>query len=250
MSFMDNGYSKRARNLLFGKSAAAGDPFFNNVVLLINWREDFGSNFIIDQSNWQGLGALPASEIFAGASVSGTGGPFGTASYNATQILPFSDPFSSTTRFKRPSGEAFTLELWFYLQTLGNALPSTFLYDMSFAGTTTRMVGFDNGPITGQLRFLNPTGLDLSFPPLSTWNFLQYTVQPGTDVYTIDLNGVQIAGPSGAGIEANAGSQTVRIGCTTNTNGIPSTWRLGPIRQTKGIARARGSVPTALFPTF
>lgn len=253
MSFIDNGYSKRARNLLLGSPAGAsgGDPFFSDVVLLVNFDNSPNAATIVDQSNWQGLGSLGSVGIVAGAAIGALGPPFLGPSYNATHILPDVGAFSSSTRFKRASGEAFTLEFWYYLETIANALPSTFLFDMSFAASAVRMIAFCNAesPANGNLLYLQPLTFNMGPNFFFFWNFVQLTIQPGTDVCTIDLNGVEVASQT-ANIETNAGVQTVRLGGTANANALASTWALGPVRITKGRARPRGVIPSALFPTF
>ena len=223
----------------------APDPYFENVTLLTNFGTPEGVLNITDLSNWQGTGSLGSVAINGGATVDNTIPLFGASTFRATSILPNVDAFASAARFKRPSGESLTIEQWFRWNSLANTAPAAFLLDwLSTLGPRLYSLNID---FDSTLQFLQPAVIQAGATTGNVWHFLQMNVTGNTA--TLDVDGVQILSTS-APIDNDVGTNFVRIGGTTNTNGTGDEWAIGPTRITKGVSRARGSVPTAPFPTF
>jgi hypothetical protein len=223
----------------------ACDPYWANVALLVQGGAN-GSTVIQDLSD-----NAATVTINAGASFSSAQQVFGNNTIAAVQILPNIAPFQSTganSLFARPPGQAVTIECYIRRNVLANFSPSGILWN--WADPT--------GGIIGSVRFEGNSGALIWFSsggpssilytvPIDTTVFSQFTVVNNT--FTLDINGAQVhTGLMSSPIDA--GTYKFFIGATAVVDTAPSFWWTGPLRFTQGIARSRGSVPTAEFPTI
>lgn len=187
--------------------------------------------------------------IVSGGVIDTTWQVFGLPTYMGTQIMPDVGSLSDATRFQRLAGEALTVEGWIRRGGLPNTGPSGTMFDwLTPLGINfLSLRWFAN---VGNLQFLNGTTpvTVASALAANTDFFYQITIQTD-DSLTFDLDGVEIYAASGSS-SANPGAWNFKLGgIFSGVNATGSTWFVGPMRVTKGVARSRGSVPTGPFPT-
>lgn len=154
------------------------------------------------------------------------------------------------SRFTRAAGEAMTVECYIRYASLGNFVIAANLWYWSRDTEAERTAHLYLGSSAGTLT-LRLSAVEYTFGNLSANRtyFVQLTVTG--DTYYIDVDGVQV----GTGtFPSNDQTGTYRVYVASNnvadTSGAGNSYWVTPLRWTKGVARARGSVPTALFPTF
>lgn len=222
-----------------------GDPYWANVSLLIQDGAN-GDTLIQDRSSF-------ASTVTAtsDASWSNSHQVNGNNALLITSIGPGIPPFTSSgtgSRFSRASGEALTVECYVYIQTLRNysvSLP-IFWWTHSVGGSLAEL---RLGGNRAQLQLRQNSGVTDVFSDLSynTLHFLQLTVIG--DTYYLDVDGAQVG--TGTFTAYNSVGTYNLYACAANTSssiGVNQVW-ISPFRWTKGVARARGSVPSTSFPT-
>lgn len=224
---------------------SGGDPYWGNVTLLVQGGTNGGS-VINDLSTYASSVTITSDASFDNAAQ-----VFGANTILGTRPGPTIPPFTSSgvgSRFTRPANEDYTIECYFYFTSLVNVEPSSFFWAWtdSVAGRIAELG--TSGTLT-QLRFrignnsaTYPAGLGLN-----TLHFLQLTISGNT--YYLDVNGTQVETGTFP-THNNAADYSFYVASSGSPNGSgASVYWVSPIRVTKGVARARGSVPSVAFPT-
>jgi len=190
--------------------------------------------------------------IVSGGVIDTTWELFGLPTYRGTQIMPDVGTLTSVgadSRFQRRAGEALTVEGWIRRGGLPNTAPSGTFFDW-VNPLGQNFLSLRLSANVGDLQFLNGTTMPTNIDTLAinTDYFYQITIQTD-DSLTFDLDGVEIYSAVGAGL-SNDGVWSFKVGgIFAGVNATGSTWFVGPMRITKGVARSRGSIPTEPFPT-
>lgn len=225
-----------------GSSAPSGDPYFANVVLLLNMAGANGATTFTDES-------LSAHTItnHGSTALSNVTSPLGgtSLSLNGTSqylTAPDSDDWYWP-------GE-FTVEAWVYRQGNGprhilaqrTGVNSNMLLEIDVSG----VVGFQMPLASGAI------GLgDVGVLGSSAWAFVAVD-RDATGKARLYMNGAMVSSDTDAALGTN---MTYLLGIGANeTGGNPWDGNIGPVRITKGVARYASdsghAVPTAIFPTI
>ena len=225
-------------------AGVVGDPYWSDVVLLVQGGTDT-STTVTD------IVTATSVTVSVGGAWSSADQIFGNNMLSITQISPTMDPFTSSgsgSAFTRAVGEDFTVECWVRRATLSFTSPSAILWDWNTSATDIMSLRIYS--TTGQMQIVEGTSAPVNvggvFFSSGTDYFVQFTVEG--DTYYVDIDGTQVY--TGTCPASNpSGTHSFYVGDTPGTNLTSSNWKLGPLRVTKGIARARGSVPTSAFET-
>ncbi len=230
-------------------ASAPGDPYFANVVLLVQGGTDGGTTV-------QDLSAYGDSVTATSyAAFDDEHQVLGANPIKVTSVQPGIPAFTSTgadSRFGRTPTSKWTIECWIYWETMGNFAPSVPMWKWN--GTTGRMFELRFEGQLGNLYLRNGDdgAVLLANIPANTLAFVQLNLD-GTS-YTVDVDGVEVgSGTNNYGTSGSSGLHEFFVasyGTTSGTgSGSTEAW-VGPIRVTKGVNRARGSVPGEAFPNF
>lgn len=229
----------------------AADPYWAYVTLMIQGGID-GDTVINNLSTHGGSVTIGANADFTNAQQ-----VFGANTIRMRLYNPDIPEFTGDeTRFSRPSGEDMTVELYFrysFLDTYGHCI----LYWLH-NGDSDRLIHLVVNP-NGSFEMRQggtTTNYGIVFSSNVTY-FIQLTVVGNT--YYLDIGDMAGDGTTtqiGTGsfiIAASLGTYSVVPGAyityVPDSDSATSAW-LSPVRWTKGVARPRGFVPTAAFPTF
>lgn len=232
--------------------AAPVDADFASVTLLVQGGTDGGTT-IQDLSSYGDSVAITSGAAFDNDHQVFSANPI-RATVRSADIAVFSST-GLNGRFTRPSGEDCTIEVYAYYTSLDNTTANwLFLWDTGIGGRLCEL-GF--GTSGGALRFRvgDTTEVFTSNLAANTLHYIQLTFIG--DTYYLDAGEVPGDGTTtqlatGTAPISNISSATNFRVCRHFTNDATAStgglWA-SPIRVTKGVARARGSVPTAAFPT-
>jgi hypothetical protein len=227
-------------------TAQLSDQYWANVSLLVQGGTD-GGLVINDLSTYASSVTITANATFESSHQ-----VFGHNAIRGTTISPSIPAFTSVgvgSRFSRPASEDVTIECWFYYTVLENFSTSSFMWYWgdSIVG---RIAELGTSGSAGMVRLRIEDAAEYVGAALAanTLHFLQLTVSGNT--YYLDVNGTQVVTGTfptrnGAGTYA-----FVPAAQAPQSSGPANSYWASPIRVTKGVARSRGSVPTAAFPTF
>lgn len=224
------------------------DPYWEYVSLLIQ-DGTAGDTTILDRSD-----AADTTTIVNYATWEATQQVFGANMIETRTIGAAVNPFTSTgaaSLFGRDTGDKFTIDFWVHISVVENYAPSAYFLSWRYpvSGYSLFEIGlYGNDPY---LRLRNGTDAEIVTDLIATGrHFIQLNVD-GTS-YTLDVDGVEVyAGTNSYGI-GQTGDYEIQVASQSNTgSGTATSTRVyvTPLRFTKGVNRARGSVPTALFPT-
>ena len=197
-----------------------------------------------DKASADGFGASTVSAL---SSVVREGLPTRTAWFTSTGM---------DTRFTRPSGMAYTIELFTYWTSLDNLSTHFFFLWDNGVGNRVMELGFSGS--SGNLRLRMGDDFEVLSGTLAanTLWYIQLTITGNTyylDAGAVPGDGTTTQKATGtASISNTAGTSNFRVARHFNpdaTATLGGLW-ISPLRVTRGVARARGSVPTAAFPTF
>lgn len=220
------------------------DPHWPNVTLLVQGGTD-ASTVINDLSTY-----ADSVTITSDAEFDDVQQVFSNNTLKVTKAGPTIPPFTSTgvdSRFSRPSGEDVTIECHFYYDNLAAVAPSSYMWQWNDSvGGRLAELG-TNGTSNLRFRIENNT---VTFPALllpNTLYFLQLTVVGNT--YYLDLDGTQVETGTFPGRNNAADYYFYVASSNTPNSGDNGLYWVSPLRVTKGVARSRGAVPAAAFPT-
>ena len=234
------------RAALAGQVSSGGDPYFNNVSLLLHGDGTNGSTTFVDSSP-----SLKTITAAGNAQISTSQSKFGGASirFTADSTDHLSTPASSSLQIT--SAEDFTVEAWIYL--LGNR---TYNYFVSKGGASTREWAFAAGP-TNLVFYWSTNGGSsgdsavsrAATLPLNTWMHVA-AVKSGSTI-KLFKDGQQ-QGSDGAFTSIYSGNGTFWVGRFVDFGAISHSLNghIDDLRITKGVARytANFTPPTAAFP--
>jgi hypothetical protein len=240
LDVLSRGRVIEVKDIVVDPGITVGDPYYANVTLLIQGGTD-GDTVINDLSTYASTVTITADATFESSHQ-----VFSNNAIRGTSIGPTIPPFTSTgagSRFSRPSSEAVTIECWFYYTVLENFAPSGWLwawYD-SVAGRIAEL-GTTSNAGTMYFRINSATATNPTTLSANTLYFVQLTVSGNT--YYLDVNGTQVeTGTFPAHNNTGTYSFYPATGASTSSGPTNRYWA-SPLRVTKGVARARGSVPT------
>ena len=106
--------------------------------------------------------------------------------------------------------------------------------------------------LLGELMLRNGNDSDISLGTLTpdVVHFLQINIEDD-ETYTVDIDGTEVASGSnvyGADWAGDMEFYAATIGTSNSAGSGTAVW-VTPLRVTKGVSRARGSVPSGEFPT-
>lgn len=227
------------------------DPYWANVVLLV---QGGTASPVQDLSTYASTAA-----ITSGIAFDNTHQVFGVNPLRPSERIPSLASFTSTgpdTRFTRPSGMAYTIEVFAYWTSLDNVGTHFFFLWDDGVGSRVMELGFSGSSGNLRLRINNDSELLTGNLAANTLWYIQLTISGNTyylDAGAVPGDGTTTQRSTGtAPISNAAGTNNFRVGThyfpdsTASSGGL---W-ISPLRVTRGVARARGSVPTAAFPTF
>jgi len=227
------------------------DPYWANVVLLV---QGGTASPVQDISSYASTAA-----ITSGIAFDNTHQVFGVNPLRPSERIPSLAWFTSTgmdTRFTRPSGMAYTIELFTYWTSLDNLSTHFFFLWDNGVGNRVMELGFSGS--SGNLRLRMGDDFEVLSGTLAanTLWYIQLTITGNTyylDAGAVPGDGTTTQKATGtASISNTAGTSNFRVARHFNpdaTATLGGLW-ISPLRVTRGVARARGSVPTAAFPTF
>jgi len=181
---------------------------------------------------------------------------FGANTLLRTELTPAIGAFTSTgydSRFNRITGQPWTIECWITWTGLENYAGHSHLWawwDVASGAPIAQIYLYSD---TGEIRLRQGTDADVSLGTISsgTPHFVVYTLA-ADGTYAIDIDGTEVnTGTNTYGNDAVGGSEFYCGSYNSTAVVVGGTWEswVTPLRVTKGVLRARGSVPTALFPT-
>ena len=221
------------------KGPAPIDPYFANVSLLLN-----GDAFTDRSAN------ASAVTVYGNASVVSSGGPFGGAAMafdgNGDYLT-----IPSSTLWNFGTGD-WTVEVWIKLNEYGGTIGGATLFGTTYGAASGYAIQV--GESANRFRLTsNASGAwadDLvpsSGPVLDAWEFMQITRNGST--ISIAKNGTVVGTVGCAGYNFTNPSSVAAVGLLDDGTAIRFlNGLIGPLRVTKGIARAI-TVPTAPFLT-
>lgn len=227
-----------------------GDPYWANVVLLV---QGGTASPVQDLSTYASTAA-----ITSGIAFDNTHQVFGVNPLRPSERIPSLAWFTSTgmdTRFTRPSGMAYTIELFTYWTSLDNLSTHFFFLWDDGVGNRVMELGFSGSSGNLRLRINNASELLTGNLAANTLWYIQLTISGNTyylDAGAVPGDGTTTQRSTGtAPISNAAGTNNFRVGThyfpdsTASSGGL---W-MTPLRVTRGVARPRGRVPSGLFPT-
>lgn len=222
------------------------DPSFASVSLLVQGGAD-ASLVINDLSSYASSVTITSNAEFDDVQQ-----VFGSNTIKGLTIVPTIPAFTSSgagSRFSRPSGESLTIECYFRYSTLANFSTSANLWYWTHSSASDRLAHIYTSGSAGTLNLrIGGTTTTHGALAANTTHFIQLTVTGNT--YYLDLNGTQVGtGTFPADSQAGTYSVTTAGGGSPSSSGSGNSYWVTPFRWTKGVARARGAVPTAAFPT-
>lgn len=218
-------------------AAAANDPYFANVSLLLHMDGSNGSTTFTDSSS-----NAFAVTAFGNAQISTTDPKFGTGCLTLDGTEDYLS-LAANNAFQLGTGD-FTVECWVFVNA-GNANNGLFQI-----GTGTH---FDNSSLSvrifsGQwgVSYQGTGGDDMGAVVTNVWQHLAVTRNSGSSRFFI--NGAQL-GPTLARGAANLTQNQLNIGFYFSTS-FAINARIDEFRVTKGVARYTSNFtpPTAAFP--
>jgi hypothetical protein len=226
------------------------DPDFENVILLVQDGVD-GSLLVQDRSTYADSVTISNYAAFDDAQQRFDNNTIKTVR-TAAAIAAFSS-VGSASRFGRETGDKFSFECWAYVGVTENFSTSSFFF--TWWGGSGRILEIGTTGAGGGMKLRMRNGDDGALETVAfssgAWHFVQLNVDG--NAFTLDLDGVlAYSGTNNYNI-GNPGTFQVNVASQTSfgNDSAPSTevW-VTPLRVTKGVLRARGSVPTAEFPTL
>ena len=227
--------------------AIAGDPSFADVVLLVQGGVDAGTD-IDELSSYGSYAEMTAYAAWDSTYTVGTANMI-----QVTTIAAGIDAFTSTgydARFNRITGQPWTIECFFCWDSLANYVNSTTLF--SWWQPSGRIMEVHFYSLLGELMLRNGNDSDISLGTLTpdVVHFLQINIEDD-ETYTVDIDGTEVASGSnvyGADWAGDMEFYAATIGTSNSAGSGTAVW-VTPLRVTKGVSRARGSVPSGEFPT-
>lgn len=228
---------------------ALTDPYFADVILLVQGGTP-ASGELQDLSTY---GDTITINNYADWSSAQT--RFGENTLLTTTIHAGIDSLSSVgvaSRFGRATGDKFTIECWVYLDTLENFASSSYFFRWSHSSGNIMDLGTYGNAAPSKLRIRNGADAPIESVNISkgAWHFVQVNIDGSS--YTVDLDGTEVySGTNNYNID-NTGTfyfNAASFNATGSSSGPATLVYQAPLRVTKGVLRARGSVPTGLFPT-
>jgi hypothetical protein len=228
------------------------DPYWANVSLLVQGGTDGGLT-INDLSSYADTATISANASFTNAQQ-----VFGANMIRLNSISPAITPFDGNEdRFSRQNNEDTTVEAFVrynVLENISHAGPIWYWYK---PGDVDRLAElYVSNYFGAPYLWIRQAGTETRYAALTadTTYFIQLTVIGNT--FYLDLGVVGVAGTTqvGTGSFITATSNGtynvwVAAGASASSSGSSNAVWVGPVRWTKGVARTRGTVPTAAFPT-
>jgi hypothetical protein len=237
-----NGTSGASVVSLTGTASAAGDPYFNDVALLMHMDGTEGSTSFVDSS----LSPKTISVTGGGTTISTAAARFGSAGGNWTGGTGYAS-FPNSSAFAFGTG-AFTTEFW--IKGASNS-DKFILGGRAAIGTMHITTGGYSGSTAGALRYVGSSTITSGSNLITdgTWHHVAI-VRNATNTVTLFIDGVA----SGTGTDTTnytATGGTWYVGTNDASPGTASglTANLDDLRITKGVARytSNFAVPTAAF---
>lgn len=224
------------------------DPYIENVILLVQGGTDGGLT-IEDKSIYASTATITnyaefddAHQVFGANSIK--------MSTQAAAVSAFSssDPAS---RFGRLSGDVFTIECWIYVGVTENYAPSGLFFAWEDSANPILRIGIYAATPSAKLYYSSTAHIKDTAALSAGLHFLQFNLE-ADNTYTLDVDGVLVySGTNSTGVNT-AGTYKFFVASyvAAGSATAPTTqlW-VSPLRMTKGISRARGSVPTLPFLT-
>lgn len=219
-----------------------GDPFFNNVTLLLHLDENFtDSSQLITTLSPQnfGVGSLPTirNDIFR----SGSGSVFITQNSRTNYVTP------STSNYFL--GGDFTFEFWIYPTASTSAFTGRlFGYTLAPNDLSNRwtLIQLDNG--TFRLFGLSGTILTSTLSaPLNTWTHVALCKR--NNLYSFFINGTLGGSVTNTNALCNPGGYIHLFGTGFNTDATTFGGYIDEVRITNGVCRYTSNfIPSSRFP--
>jgi hypothetical protein len=226
-----------------GGGGSSGDPFWPSVQLMVQ-------DGVPASTTQVNLGAAGGSAVMsAGASFTAVRQVFGMNTIAVVRDFPTIAPFTSSgpdSVYSRAAGLSFTLESWFRYETLQNSTNGIiFRWDAPGGVIVGTLVANRSD---GRLQWSSTAhgSTSLSIPSLNAYHFAQVTCNG--DALTVDIDGVEVYAAV-MGSSNVAGTYSMYVAAISASNAAPIVAYLTPFRFTRGVARPRGSIPIAAFPT-
>ena len=228
------------------------DADWDNVVLLVQGGT-VGSTTINDLSIYADTATISANASWTSAQQ-----VFGANTIRNTTIGPTITPFDGDeTRFGRPSSEDMTIEAFFRFNFIENYSESFPIWFWVKNGQPDRLAELYVQNYFGVPHLWmrqGATGADFGVVTADTTYFTQLTVVGNTyylDLGTVGGGSTTQIGTGAFVAEASVGTYYVYVsaGWVPSSLGTSQAAWTGPVRWTKGVARARGTVPTGPFAT-
>jgi hypothetical protein len=227
-------------------ATTTGDPYWDDVMLLVQGGADT-STTMYDLSSFASTANITNNAFFSTDHT-----VFSANMIETTANVPQVEPFSSTgagSRFTRADNEDFTIESYIYYATgaLANATTSATFWQWRYPSgglfVSASLYG-SSGLLQCQI---GDTATQYGAVSADVVHFLQFTVVGNT--YYLDVDGVQKATGTLASSSTTGTYEMYVSGAASGTDQGGVGYYATPLRMTKGVARSRGSVPTASFPT-
>lgn len=225
-------------------SIIPSDPYADDVILLVQGGEN-GSLVVQDRSSFGDSVTITNYAAFDSEHPVFDANPI-----KVTTVIPGVPAFISTgsgSRFARSVGDKFTIECYVYWETMANFAPSVPLWKWNSPTGRIQELRFEGNTGNLYLRNGDDSAILLGNVPANTLAFTQLNLDG--NAYTVDLNGTQVgAGTNnyGVGLSGTYSFFVASYGGESSTGTGTEAW-VTPLRMTKGVLRARGSVPTGPF---
>lgn len=221
------------------------DPYWNNVILLVQGGAD-ASLVIQDLSDYADSVTITNYAEFD--SDKQRFGHNSIATATASAAIPAFTSSGYASRFARTARGKTTIECWVYIGSTV-AVTGPFFFAWWQDGGRILEVGATTG---GALRLRNGDDAAISSATLSTdaWHFLQLNIDAGA--YTLDVDGTVAYSGTNSYSADSAGTFSFFVAAQTSVGSATAAsevW-VGPMRVTRGVLRARGSVPTEALPAI
>lgn len=242
-------YLLAVRFVLEGNAIVAPltDQYWDNVVLLVQGGTA-ASTTIDDYSKYQ-----DTTTISNYASFNASHQVFENNSIQSTTISSAVNKFYSNgnaSKFGRATGSQWTIECWAYIGTLTANSPAGFFFAW---GNST------NGPIlrlgvagtTPKVWLRNGTDAAVATADITTGALHYFQINVDGTSYTVDLDGVEIYSGTNSWWVNSGGEYyfyAAAEGSTGSATGPTTEIWTSPLRVTRGVLRARGTVPATEFP--
>jgi hypothetical protein len=224
------------------------DPYWAYVSLLIQ-DGTAGDTTVLDRSPH-----ADSTTINNYATWEATEQVFGANMIETRSLAAAVEPFTSTgaaSLFGRDTGDLFTIECWVDIVTVENYAASAYFFTWRYPSSSLSIfeVGLSGNDI--YLRLRNGADVPVTSSLITAGrHFIQLNINGSA--YTLDVDGVEVYSGTNVYGVGLTGDFDFQVASQLNTStGTATSTRVyvTPLRFTKGVNRARGSVPTALFPT-